>query len=213
MTSTIQLLVCFFLIFPLSRGPKNVHDRDGIDTGFADTTFVNWNKATLRSLNRQKHTKDNGQENPYYEDKIEAFMTSSDIDDEEKVNINAARYKFLKEITTYGAGRKDFYVVESDIPGQLLIVRNFVVYPADNETFNVDTYYFRNDHWEKENGQKKLHLYLGAKLKDNVAKQWEGFNHNDVIITRFKDDKVVDSEFFLFGTLSNASNIKALVDF
>ncbi|MCO5949818.1 hypothetical protein [Mucilaginibacter flavidus] len=174
-----------------------------------DVVFINWNKATLKSINKQIELAKNNSEMVLYKNRLLAFKALISIDDSEKVNANSIRYKFINEIMKNGTNRKEFYIIEANHSGEQVELRNYVVYPIAGDI--VDTYNLIGNRWVKGVSSKKLNLNLNVKLKKNRTQFGLGINQDDIIITQFIDNTVNESEYYLFTTLSNVSGIKKLL--
>jgi len=55
-------------------------------------------------------------------------------------------------------------------------------------------------------------FYIEKGLKSYITQLWKGFNDDDIIVTRFDNNMVQESEYFLYGTLSNTSSIKKVLE-
>jgi hypothetical protein len=76
---------------------------------------------------------------------------------------------------------------------------------------DVNVYNFNNGKWSKNAASEKMHLHFESNLKSYVTKFGLGFNQDDIIVTQFLNYTVKASEYYLYTTLSDVSNIKKIL--
>lgn len=177
-----------------------------------DTAFINWNKSTLQSLAKQIESAKDSAEISLYENRVLAFKAFVDIDKPEDVNVNSVRYQFIQGVSESVSNQKDFYIIEANRSGERVEIRNYVVYPsATGGKAEVNVYNFINRKWIKSSVSKEMDLPLSDSLTSYRTKFGLGFNQDDVIITHFVKNAVTTSEYYLYTTLSNASNVRGIL--
>lgn len=176
----------------------------------SDTIFINWNKSTLQSLNNHIELAKDSSEKNLYRNRLLAFKAFVDINSEEEVNANSLRYQFLKELIKNTNSKKDFYIIEANRSGEKMEIRNYVVYIETANMVDVDVYNFANGKWVRNAVSEKLSLHLDSNLKSYITKFRLGFNQDDVVITLFNNNAGISSEYYLYTTLSDVSNIKKI---
>jgi len=177
-----------------------------------DSTFINWNKATLLSLNSHISLSASASEKEIYENRLAAFKSFIDVEDYNQINKKSIRYNFLQELledTNHESNH--FYVVEANHSGESVEIINYVVYLSDNNMVNGDIYHFEKGKWIKYKPFKKISFQIDNKLKDNFVKFGSGFNQDDVIITEFNNYEVPTSEYYVYSTLADRSSFKKIL--
>jgi hypothetical protein len=172
-----------------------------------DTIFKTWNKATLQSLSKQGESTKDSVEMSLYENRILAFKAFVDINSAEDVNVNSIRYQFVQTIGEDN-NQKDFYIIEANRSGERVEIRNYIVYPKAANKAEVNVYNFIDRKWVKSSISKEINFPLTDSLASYRTKFGLGFNQDDVIITRVKDNTVTASEYYLYTTLTDIDNIK-----
>ena len=176
-----------------------------------DTLFINWNKATIKSLDDQiSQTKDTTQKTQLI-NRLSALKYYVDIKRIEEVNATSIRYQLLAEIEKFNYGKSDFYVIESNRSGEKIDIISYVIYLNNPDTLNI--YNFIKNKWVRHSAFLGNNLNLDTNLKNYFTKFGLGFNQDDVIISLLNDRNVLSSEFFLFATLADIANIKKILSF
>jgi hypothetical protein len=177
-----------------------------------DSVFIDWNKATFQSLKRQLQlSPDSGQKAAYLNrlSAIEGFLGVRNLED---INVGSLRYKFLEMLFTgVNAGRRKFYIVESNRSGDMIELRNFVIYIDSAHKADIKFYVFVNGKWNQRGGSSVNNFFIDHNLRSYIVKA-HGFNNDDVIATKFENNQVDESEYYLNGTLSISSGIKVVLD-
>lgn len=174
-----------------------------------DSLFVRWNKATTESLQRQIQLSTDTLNKNRYRNRLTALKAYIDVSDMRMTNVNSIRYQFLKELFQKNKiKRSDFYVVEANESGVKVDLKCFVVNIDSQNTSKVEFYIF-TDKWKKL-GEAKLLNNKIKNLKNCISVH--GFNYQDIIVTRFINSDVNESEYFLSRTLSPDCGIKNILD-
>lgn len=179
-----------------------------------DSIFISWNKATFQSLERQTQLATDLKKKDLYRNRLDAFKAYLEIDTVINVNMKSIRYQFL-DLTFSRSNRKRsiLFVVEANETGYTTILRNFVVYVDSVNKINVKFYIFQNGKWRVKGKGEINSKFIENDLKEYITNFGHGFNkNNDVIVTRFENRKVTQSEYYLIGTLSNKSSFKDVID-
>ncbi len=178
-----------------------------------DSIFIQWNKTTFQSLNRQKQLSTDSMQKELYDNRILSIKEYWGIKSVDDFNTESIRYKLLKLILQKSHNKKnDFYVIENNESGSKVLLRCFVIYVKPGKKTEIDFYEFGNDMWKQTGKFKKERFYLQPDLKSYISEFRKGFNYNDIIITEFKNKQVNESEYYLYSTLSSESNIKTILE-
>lgn len=111
---------------------------------------------------------------------------------------------------------------EKNIPNKLLIetthegytvsYRNYLVWEESPAKTRVEFYTFLENKWVKMGG---LTLNYPTKINYPLSAYdttfGKGKNLTDIILTKIENNKVINSEFYLFSTLSSANNLNAII--
>ena len=178
-----------------------------------DSVFISWNKYTFESLNRQMQLASDSMQKAMYENRRLAVKEYWKIKNADDFNSKSIRYKLLKTVFEKpDDSKKDFYVIEANESGSKVLLRSFVLYIDANNTVDVEFYNFFNSEWQKKGKFKKDDFHLQSDLKSYISQFGKGFNYNDIVITEFKNSRVIESEYYLYSTLSAESQVKNILD-
>jgi hypothetical protein len=178
-----------------------------------DSMFINWNTATILSLENQTNEIKDGILKGRYVNRLESIKEYWGIKEKNDVNINSIRYSFLKILLTDMNKNKDsIYVIEANTSGASVDIRNFLIHIDSNHKAIIEFYVFSNGNWIKKGGSILPDFFLKGKLSDYITNYGKGFNEDDIIITNFYFNKSLKSEFFLYNTLSTLSEINKVLD-
>lgn len=207
MDKLLSITYFFLLSWSLNR-PNQASAQSELDTA-----FVNWNKATLVSLERQLQSSTDSMQKALYENRLLTIKGYWDIKNIEAVNNKSIRYELLKTVfANLGNKQKGFYIVEANESGSKVLLRSYVLHRKANNESEVEFYDFINGGW-KITGKFKLDiLYLQTDLKGYISPFGKGFNDEDIIITEFENGRLKESEYYLYSTLSMESKIKNVLD-
>lgn len=187
---------------------SNKHNNENLNR---DTVFINWNKATLLSLNNHINSSQTSAKE-IYRNRLSAFKAFIEIDDDNKVNSKSIRYQFLDEIfSKANSKKKDFYVIEANRSGESIELRNYLIYINSKNSVDVDIYNYINGKWIKNVVTEKIDLHFDSNLKVYATKFGLGFNQDDVIITQFINNTINASEYYLYSTLLDVNSIKKIL--
>ncbi len=174
-----------------------------------DSLFYNWNKATLSSLNKSIHSIVDSSERGMYENRLLAFKSYGGFSSDRSVDTASIRYQFLKAISDNVNNR--YYVIEANRSGEAVEIRNYLIFLDSENKTEVCTYNYSNGKWIKNNNSERISFYFDKRLKTYFTQFGLGFNQDDVIITEFVGNKVISSEFYLYGTLADTNNLKVIL--
>ena len=202
------LIIHFIFLSCSINRPNQVYSQAGFDS-----VFINWNKSTFESLNRQTQLASDSMSRSLYENRLLNIKGYWEIDKLEETNNKSIRYELLKTVFAKpDYEQKDFYIIEANESGAKVLLRSFVLCINANNTVDVEFYDFVNGEWRKTGKFTKDNFYLQADLKNYISKFGKGFNYDDIIITEFKNGRIKESEYYLYSTLSAESKIKNVLD-
>jgi hypothetical protein len=176
-----------------------------------DSAFLNWNLSIIKVLNCHIKSVRDSSERQDYENRLEAFMASIGIDKPNTINKRSIRYDFLQTIVEFISAQPEFYIIESDKSGERVLIQTFLVKVKGNN-LNVSLFEFNDSKWIKKNDSKNIHLNIKGRLKDEKTILGSGYNEDDVIVTHFLNNQIVDSEFYLYASISNESWLKKIIN-
>ena len=175
-----------------------------------DSVFVDWNKTTFQSLERQLQRMPDSTQRAAYENRLSVIEGYLSIKNLEEVNNKSIRYEFLSKIFSDLKRKSDFYIIEANNSGAKVLIRNFVVYLNSTRDVHVDMYLHGTKGWFKQAEVKNLDCAITDGFESNYVKH--GFNDDDIIVTKFEKNEVKYSEYFLDGTLSKSSGVKEILN-
>jgi hypothetical protein len=203
MNFSLGLVMYWLFIFSCNYSGSSSQKMPNIDT-----TFMNWNKATLQSLAKKTTSKIDSTEEYFLKNRTLAFKAFVDINTGDDVNVNSIRYQFIREVLAHKRNQENYYVVEANRSGEQVEITNYLVYSDTAGKSYVEVYNFTNGKWVRGAAIHEVGFVFSDSLMLYREKFRLGFNQDDVIITRFENRKVVVSEYYLFTTLRNVGNIK-----
>ena len=175
-----------------------------------DSVYIRWCEATRSSLSLKASSKSDSIGRHYYENRLATFDR---IRDKKAgyLDTSSLRYTFLRVLFhNQGLTNKRFYILEASLSGAKTVPRNFVVYPNSSENIHVDIFVFGINGWFKQGQVEHLNCKIDSTTINYESKK--GFNDDDIIVTKFNGTAIEYSNFYLFGTISQASAIKKIVD-
>lgn len=204
----LALAIYFIIVFCSISTPNLIYAQTRLDF-----VFVSWNRSTVQSLSMQKQLATDSIQKAMYGNRLLSVKEYWRIRDTADFNDKSIRYKLLKTVFAESKGRKkDFYIIEANETGSKVLLRSFVLYPHSASIVDIEFYDFVSGRWQKTGKATKDSFHLQADLKSYILKFGKGFNNDDIIITLFENGRVIESEYFLFETLSSKSNIKKILE-
>lgn len=180
----------------------------GVENSYAqksiDTVIINWNRATLASVEAQISKVEDSTLQARYKNASEAITSMWG-----KTPTESIRYKFLKMINLK---KREYYIIETKESGSKIVIRNFVAYPNKNNSVSIESYLYANQTWLRKKNCGIKDFTIKRQINSDLVSLWDGFNDNDIIITRFQNGQAVESVYFLYNTLSSTSNFKKILD-
>lgn len=188
--------------------PQSIGDESSVDA-----VFIKWNKETLKSLAKQKEASADSIVIASLDNRSWNIPLYWDIAAPDSINKQSVRYRFLKNLT-FEDLPKDIYVVEANSNGAKIITRSFVIYKDRTGHYQAQLYMYFKGQWEMRKIIELDTCLLNPNLNKFILRRGLGFNSDDIIISRFvgRVHKVVESEYYLGGTLAQDSGIKKLID-
>ena len=177
-----------------------------------DSIFINWNISTFKSLDAQIQSSADSVQKSNYENRRLTFNGYLDIEKVESVNTESLRYKFLDKIRLGNNERQNFYIIEANKSGMSMLLRSFVVYIDTAHKAEIVFYTYVNGKWQKRGLCKKDNFNIDNDLKSSITEFGKGFNYGDIIVTKFENNFVKESQYYLYSTLSMKSAIKEVLN-
>lgn len=163
-----------------------------------DKIFREWNVATSNSITNGITSTTNEQQKLLYKNRLEALKSYLEIRNYDMVNTKSIRYKFLK------ASMKDwsdkFYIVEANVSGEQVSIITYIVKPNKNNTSKIYKYECKNSEWTRI-GEYLINRSFELDRKIYSTTFGEGTNQDDVIVTSIENNKITNSDFYLFSTM------------
>lgn len=162
--------------------------------------FISWNLSTYKSIERQANTSIKEIKTDFKK-QMELFKIQEDINDFEKINKNAIRYKFLEKISNQYLNISNYYIIETETLGEFYLPKVYIMYSSNKKSTNVLKYEYINRKWEYIDSFL-LPKYFSYNFKKYLTKYGKGLNYNDITITHIVDNNVLSSDFFIKGSMS-----------
>lgn len=204
----IYIACLSYLLMFLSCGNTPQQDHNNTDV---NAIFFDWNKSTLLTLTGHIQSSQDSTEKETYSNRLLAFKAFVEIRDYTDIKFNSIRHQFLRELLKSKHQNGNFYIIEANRSGESVEILNYVVFLDDQNIDHTSVYTFANDMWVRGADIKITDLLVNKDLKSQLVNFGSGINQDDVIVTSFNKYKVMDSEYFLYGTLSNKSWIKKIL--
>ncbi|SEW51603.1 hypothetical protein [Chitinophaga arvensicola] len=205
----IFIYIMFILILPVILIAQNVK------LGHTDSLFIEWNKATIQSIENQIKVATDKSVEALYLNEDSAFRGYIEIENITTINRRSVRYLFLSAFNSYYHNCGDeIYVVEANESGERVRICNYVL-SLNTATNSVDIVRFLliGEKWIKD---------LGTNVKiDNLATKWrkfetqrvadttQGVNDDVVIVTMIKNGVIRYSNYYPEGRLTNDNLIES----
>jgi len=125
---------------------------------------------------------------------MELFKIQEDINDFEKINKNAIRYKFLEKLSNQYLNISNYYIIETAISGEFYLPKVYIMYSSNKKSTNVLKYEYINRKWEYIDSFL-LPKYFSYNFKKYLTKYGKGLNYNDITITHVANNNVLSSDF------------------
>lgn len=198
----------FIILYGVLNIANHVHAQVNVDS-----IFVHWNEATFGSLKRQKLVHEGTEFKDVYDNRLRALNLRLEVDSCTRINHASLRYIFLNMLfAKYENIGPTFFVVEADKPGYTVTLRNFVFWIDTTKIVRIKSYNYINDNWRKVGETRLNDFHEMDHLKTYFTMFNKGFNKDDVTISVFMGNKIVESEYYLYSTLSISSGIKRIFD-
>jgi hypothetical protein len=176
-----------------------------------DSLFYNWNKAILHSLQEGMEHARIADEKALFANRLEGqpIFWPIEIDD---LNKESIRWKFLEHIEKdLNWKNRNWTVIEVKKSGERVILQNHLLC-YDNSGAKIITYRWFYNVWKKIGESHAIFKMNDLALKKARVPFNSGKNNYDVIVTNFKSEVVLQSEYFLEGTLSDKSKIADIIN-
>jgi len=203
MISYFLLLASIVLSLSCNNGPTTVVSQEII--------LNNWNLATIESIKKQISSLTDTTDKKLYLNRLSVFKYFTESKSEE-VNQTSLRYKFLSKILSEHKNQEDFYIIEADIGGYRVQIRNYLLKEIRRGVYQVEMYQFSNSNWERNQKVVEIDLNMPGMLSNPLLKSRNGINQDDVIVSHINKNGAVNSEFFLVATLSKDSGFEKILE-
>jgi len=172
-----------------------------------DAYFLQWNKTTLASLEKDANESLGIDEKSLYKNRFEAFKAKEGL---VKAKKNSLRYEFWQELDQDNLLGKSFYIIETKNSGEMLTFKNLLIY-LDDRDFVIDDYRFdpRNQKWVKHKSFRKPKFHLDR--EQNKVAFNKGLMHDDIIVSKFQGLKALSVDYYLLNTVSKKGGISILL--
>jgi hypothetical protein len=175
-----------------------------------DAVVDAWNSKTVSSINSLIKASPDNWERKMYRGKLTEFKYYV----KQKGSDASIRSKLLKSINVIiPKNIGEFYIVEANQSGESVKIRAFLIYVTRDGLTHVRKFTYNKDQWI----WSKLHLDKKVQVRSNLSKyrlRFDlGFNDDDVVISHFVKGRVMDSQYYLYGTLSPSSTLDQILAF
>jgi len=171
-----------------------------------DSLFLNWNRATLSSLSRSCSQMEKASDRSLCENRIITMPGFWSIEDD-SLNRSSIRWAFLKKIRTDSNNlSKDWTVIEVMKTGEKVSLLNYIIsYNGINAT--VITYTYVKGNWLKSNEKNSMLKIEDFKFPVGKALLPSNSYPHDIIVTNFRLNTVLESNYYLEHTITNRNKI------
>ncbi|MDJ1505250.1 hypothetical protein [Xanthocytophaga agilis] len=165
--------------------------------------YLSWNKATINSVKKNLSSVQDTAAKMSYLNRLEGLEMSLPTDDFNTIDTSIDRFKFTGIIKDELKTKKSIYVIEYYELGDMITVKNYIIYRNSKKEFCIDIYVLGTHKWIKNKETIRLKGYSEDAMTTHTTKYWGGVNKNDVIISKFENGKVNYVDFYLFKTLQS----------
>lgn len=164
--------------------------------------FPKWNNATLYSLKENFQKAVGSKEKSLYDNRIASITAIWGIR-EDSLSTESIRWKFLDQIKKeLNCKDENWAIIEVMKSGERVRLVNYLIcFKAQGEALVVE-YNYQQSNWIKSN-TKTMELSADEMSRNMRVPFGEGKFSHDVIVTNFKGGEIINSEYFLYSTLSN----------
>lgn len=176
-----------------------------------DSIFVDWNKATILSLVKQKYLSIDSVQMGRFENRLAAFKNYLELEDEYCINKKSIRYEFLDEILLMlGNRRQPFFVIEANINSYSVVIQNFLLLADSTNRYRAIKYIYSDGKWHAKNSCIGS-LFFDFDSSLNKTEFGKGFNSDDIIVSFFGYNGIVESEYFINFSVSKQSGVREIL--
>lgn len=168
--------------------------------------FKEWNLTTSKSISAQRELVSNETQKELYGNRLDALKSYLAIDDFSHFNDKSIRFKFLKNWSKDWG--KDFYIIEANDSGEKTSILSYVVTHFNKSSKVLKFKYFR-EKWMKVD-EYNISTEFNYRRENYLTSFGNGQNENDIVVTHFGSGKILNSDFFLFSTMSLITAIKQI---
>ncbi|AOC96486.1 hypothetical protein BB050_03397 [Flavobacterium anhuiense] len=173
-----------------------------------DIFFRDWNIAISNSIVLQQESVSDEHQKFLYKNRLEAFKAQIRVTNDNQLNKNEIRYKFIKQYFTE-FGQNTFYIIEANESGERRNIISYVVFP--DSISKIIKYKYENAKWEKIK-EKEIGKKFEFDKNKYVTKFGEGKNENDVIVTHVENKRIISSDYFLLLTMKEIDILGSVSD-
>lgn len=199
----LQFAICYSLF-------SCVYGQGGIPQNDQESTmFTRWNSETIASLKNQlRVAKGDTQYVRRIAIRIDAFKSYLGIEDESELNRESIRFKFLNTLRQESLLPRDFCLAEIRSAGERVIIKNLLFEKLGADSLKIIEFDYMEEDWKKIEERKVRRWEFKSPLVLERVPFGKGGNPDDVIITRFRKFKILESEYFIYGTFSKYEMIR-----
>jgi hypothetical protein len=165
-----------------------------------DSILIAWNQVTLNSLKEQLNSASDPDLRELFANRIAAFKDQVNISTDDGINKKSIRHKLLEQIID-SLNKKDVFIVEANESGEKVLLRTFVLYCKDNGKTDIDIYIWNSSQWSKVKSVKNADIPSNDLQYQYLVRFPDGINYDDVVISSFNKSEVLNSWYYLYGTL------------
>jgi hypothetical protein len=171
-----------------------------------DFYFLQWNKVTLASIEKDAIESPGIDEKSLYKNRFEAFNSSESL---AKIK-ESVRHEFWQTLGQNNISGKNFYIIETVNSGEMVTFENMVIY-LDQGDFVIDVYRYnpRNQKWIKYKPLRKPKFSLDR--QQNKVVFHTGLIHDDIIVSKFQGLKGLSVDYYVSTTVNKKGGINVLL--
>jgi hypothetical protein len=196
---------CLFDFFFVQRNyPQNDQE---------SSMFIEWNSKTIESLDNQlKIAIGDTQYARRIAIRIDAFKSYLNIKGANELNKESIRFKFLSTLRQESLLPSDFYLFEIRSGGERVIIKNLLLEKSGCDSVKIAEFEYVKEEWQKIAERREGRWKLQSPLSLERVSFGKGKNPDDLIITRFRKFKILESEYFVYGTFLKYDMVRNTVE-
>lgn len=164
-----------------------------------------WNTATANSLQIKNLNDVNVVR--VLENRRLLFEKYSALNEDDSIVMKSPRAKFVNEVNIFGEDRglKNIIIIETIRSGEIVSLKNYLLEKSKNNELTISVFFFEDNKWIKTSVTKNDSIEFVSPISQYLNLSLSGINNEELIITKFGENEIIDSQFFPTGMLDSSS--------